>query len=63
MLECAWDELIQQVEKAKDLDHVIAAHQVFLDTVLTRSLLDTQSVVSILSSVVIKVLCAVRNQL
>ncbi|XP_002741319.2 gamma-tubulin complex component 3 homolog, partial [Saccoglossus kowalevskii] len=39
VLECAWDELWKKVSKADDLDHIIAAHQVFLDTIISRSLL------------------------
>ena len=49
VLECSWDELLQKVEDAGDLDHIIAAHQEFLDTITTRSLLDNQSHVSIMS--------------
>ncbi|ELU14115.1 hypothetical protein CAPTEDRAFT_224608 [Capitella teleta] len=43
VLECAWDELLQKVTEATDLDHIISAHQEFLDNINTRSLLDTQS--------------------
>ncbi|XP_013415922.1 gamma-tubulin complex component 3 homolog [Lingula anatina] len=43
VLECSWDELLQKVKEAKDLDHIIAAHQVFLDNIITRCLLDEQS--------------------
>ncbi|XP_052801228.1 gamma-tubulin complex component 3 homolog isoform X1 [Mya arenaria] len=43
VLECSWHELLGKVREAKDLDCVIAAHQVFLDTVITRCLLDEQS--------------------
>ena len=50
VLECSWDELLQKVQSAKDLDHIIAAHQEFLDTINTRALLDTQSTVSLPSS-------------
>ena len=46
VLECSWDELLQKVREAQDLDHIIAAHEMFLDTIITRSLLDTQSTVS-----------------
>jgi gamma-tubulin complex component 3 len=45
-LECSWDELLHKVQEAADLDHIIAAHQVFLDTVLCRCLLDDKSRVS-----------------
>uniref|UniRef100_A0A0B6YQK0 Uncharacterized protein n=1 Tax=Arion vulgaris TaxID=1028688 RepID=A0A0B6YQK0_9EUPU len=43
VLECAWDELLTKVHEAKDLDYIIAAHQVFLDTVLSRCLLNDKS--------------------
>ncbi|XP_076435742.1 gamma-tubulin complex component 3 homolog [Babylonia areolata] len=43
VLECSWDELLHKVQEAADLDHIIAAHQVFLDTVLCRCLLDEKS--------------------
>ncbi|XP_070173338.1 gamma-tubulin complex component 3-like isoform X2 [Littorina saxatilis] len=43
VLECSWDELLHKVQEAADLDHLIAAHQVFLDTVLCRCLLDEKS--------------------
>ena len=43
VLECSWHELLVKVREAEDLDCVIAAHQVFLDTVITRCLLDEQS--------------------
>jgi Gamma tubulin complex component C-terminal len=43
VLECSWDELLRKVKDAGDLDHIIAAHQEFLDTITTRSLLDSQS--------------------
>ncbi|KAK2168865.1 hypothetical protein NP493_1211g00044 [Ridgeia piscesae] len=46
VLECSWDELLQKVREAQDLDHIIAAHEMFLDTIITRSLLDSQSTVS-----------------
>lgn len=46
VLECSWDELLKRVKKAEDLDHIIAAHQQFLDTINTRALLDIQSTVS-----------------
>ena len=46
MLECSWDELLNKMNDAEDLDCVIAAHQVFLDTISTRCLLDKQSQVS-----------------
>ncbi|KAG2456430.1 gamma-tubulin complex component 3 [Polypterus senegalus] len=43
VLECSWDELWNKVQQAQDLDHIIAAHEVFLDTIITRCLLDANS--------------------
>ncbi|XP_050408701.1 gamma-tubulin complex component 3 homolog [Patella vulgata] len=43
VLECSWDELLTKVHGAEDLDHIIAAHQVFQDTVISRCLLDEKS--------------------
>lgn len=43
MLECSWDELWNKVQQAQDLDHIIAAHDVFLDTIISRCLLDNNS--------------------
>ena len=43
MLECSWDELWNQVQQAQDLDHIIAAHEAFLGTVISRCLLDADS--------------------
>uniref|UniRef100_A0A8C8FN79 Gamma-tubulin complex component n=1 Tax=Oncorhynchus tshawytscha TaxID=74940 RepID=A0A8C8FN79_ONCTS len=43
VLECCWDELWNKVEKAQDLDHIIAAHEGFLDSVISRCLLDNNS--------------------
>ncbi|KAL3847372.1 hypothetical protein ACJMK2_018287 [Sinanodonta woodiana] len=43
VLECSWDELLTKVTEAEDLDHIISAHQTFLDTVIARCLLDEQS--------------------
>eukprot|EP00795_Rhopilema_esculentum_P016861 gene16861-8336_t len=43
VLECCWEELLRNVKEATDLDHVIAAHETFLDQVMTRSLLDNES--------------------
>ena len=48
VLECSWDELLHKVQEAADLDHIIAAHQVFLDTILCRCLLDSKSQVGLL---------------
>uniref|UniRef100_A0A672ZH36 Uncharacterized protein n=1 Tax=Sphaeramia orbicularis TaxID=375764 RepID=A0A672ZH36_9TELE len=43
VLECSWDELWNKVQQAQDLDHIIAAHDVFLDTIISRCLLDNNS--------------------
>ncbi|XP_011834841.1 PREDICTED: gamma-tubulin complex component 3 [Mandrillus leucophaeus] len=43
VLECSWDELWNKVQQAQDLDHIIAAHEVFLDTIISRCLLDGDS--------------------
>ncbi|XP_055985774.1 gamma-tubulin complex component 3 isoform X2 [Sorex fumeus] len=43
VLECSWDELWNKVRQAQDLDHIIAAHEVFLDTIISRCLLDADS--------------------
>ncbi|MBN3303534.1 GCP3 protein, partial [Amia calva] len=43
VLECSCDELWNKVQQAQDLDHIIAAHEVFLDTIISRCLLDTNS--------------------
>ncbi|XP_069493082.1 gamma-tubulin complex component 3 isoform X1 [Ambystoma mexicanum] len=43
VLECSWDELWNKVQQAQDLDHIIAAHEVFLDSVISRCLLDADS--------------------
>ncbi|XP_043438968.1 gamma-tubulin complex component 3 isoform X3 [Prionailurus bengalensis] len=43
VLECSWDELWNKVQQAQDLDHIIAAHEVFLDTIISRCLLDADS--------------------
>ncbi|XP_064185938.1 gamma-tubulin complex component 3 isoform X1 [Anguilla rostrata] len=43
VLECSWDELWNKVQHAQDLDHIIAAHEVFLNTIITRCLLDTNN--------------------
>lgn len=43
VLECSWDELWNKVQQAQDLDHIIAAHDIFLDTVITRCLLDANN--------------------
>ncbi|XP_053170391.1 gamma-tubulin complex component 3 isoform X2 [Scomber japonicus] len=43
VLECSWDELWNKVQQAQDLDHIIAAHDVFLDSIISRCLLDNNS--------------------
>ncbi|XP_056884193.1 gamma-tubulin complex component 3 isoform X1 [Takifugu flavidus] len=43
VLECSWDELWNKVQRAQDLDHIIAAHDVFLDSIISRCLLDNNS--------------------
>lgn len=43
VLECSWDELWNKVRQAQDLDHIIAAHEVFLDTIISRCLLDNSN--------------------
>ncbi|XP_068447053.1 gamma-tubulin complex component 3 [Clinocottus analis] len=43
VLECSWDELWNRVQQAQDLDHIIAAHDMFLDSVISRCLLDNNS--------------------
>ncbi|XP_012878295.1 PREDICTED: gamma-tubulin complex component 3 [Dipodomys ordii] len=43
VLECSWDELWSRVKQAQDLDHIIAAHEAFLDTITSRCLLDSSS--------------------
>ena len=55
VLECSWDELLTKVQSASDLDDVIAAHQVFIDTIVTRCLLDNSSTVSGKSTVLARV--------
>ena len=46
VLECSWDELLQKVTEAEDLDCIIKAHENFLDTVTARSFIDQNSTVS-----------------
>lgn len=43
VMECSWAELLHKVQEAQDLDQVIAAHEEFLDSLLTRALLDEES--------------------
>jgi len=42
-MECSWDELIRTLRSAESLDEVIGAHEVFLRTLVKRSLLDEGS--------------------
>ena len=46
VLECSWDELLNKVTQAEDLDCIIRAHEIFLDTVISRSFIDQNSTVS-----------------
>lgn len=43
VMECCWADLLLKISSAHDLDEVIAAHENFLDTLLTRALLDEES--------------------
>ncbi|KAF8778289.1 gamma-tubulin complex component 3 homolog [Argiope bruennichi] len=43
VMECCWADLQLKIGSAKDLDQVIAAHESFLDTLITRSLLDEEN--------------------
>ncbi|KAJ8255425.1 hypothetical protein GJAV_G00204740 [Gymnothorax javanicus] len=43
VLECSWDELWNKVQQAQDLDHIIAAHEIFLNTIISRCLLDSNN--------------------
>jgi gamma-tubulin complex component 3 len=42
-MECSWDELIRTLRSAESLDEVIGAHEIFLRTLVKRSLLDEGS--------------------
>nr|VZI35997.1 unnamed protein product [Spirometra erinaceieuropaei] len=42
-LECAWEALVKKIQQANDLDDVIEAHQRFLCSVISRCLLDVDS--------------------
>ncbi|KAL7062111.1 hypothetical protein AAHC03_0605 [Spirometra sp. Aus1] len=42
-LECAWEALVKKIHQANDLDDVIEAHQRFLCSVISRCLLDVDS--------------------
>ena len=39
VMECSWDELIQKLHNAENLDEVIEAHEEFLNSVTRRALL------------------------
>ncbi|XP_032879048.1 gamma-tubulin complex component 3 isoform X2 [Amblyraja radiata] len=43
VLECSWDELWNKMQQAQDLDHITAAHEAFLDTIVSQCLLDSKS--------------------
>lgn len=45
VMECCWADLLLKISLAQDLDQVIAAHENFLDTLLTRALLDEESLI------------------
>ena len=40
VLECSWAQLLENVNKSPNLDHIIAAHQTFLDTIISGALLE-----------------------
>ncbi|XP_065887804.1 gamma-tubulin complex component 3 homolog isoform X2 [Dysidea avara] len=43
VLECCWADLLQDIESAPDLDHLITTHSSFLRLITTRCLLDPKS--------------------
>ncbi|XP_071493935.1 gamma-tubulin complex component 3 homolog [Diadema antillarum] len=43
VMACSWDTIWKNVTEAADLDQIIAAHELFLDTILRRALLDDKS--------------------
>ncbi|XP_072332090.1 gamma-tubulin complex component 3 isoform X2 [Scyliorhinus torazame] len=43
VLECSWDELWNKMQQAQDLDHITAAHEAFLNTIISQCLLDSKS--------------------
>ncbi|XP_067890261.1 gamma-tubulin complex component 3 isoform X1 [Heterodontus francisci] len=43
VLECSWDELWNKMQQAQDLDHITAAHEAFLNTIISQCLLDSNS--------------------
>ena len=42
-MECSWDQLVKQLKLAENLDEVIEAHNLFLETLIKRALLDERS--------------------
>lgn len=43
VMECCWADLLLKISSAQDLDEVINGHEDFIDTLLTRALLDEES--------------------
>lgn len=43
VLEVSWKNLCEKLNDAKDMDHVIAATDQFLDIIISQLLLDPQS--------------------
>merc|ERR1719414_791127 len=43
VMECGWDLLVKQIDTAETLEDVIQAHEEFLSTLVSRSLLDERS--------------------
>jgi len=43
VMECGWDLLVKQIDTAETLEDVIQAHEEFLSTLVSRSLLDVRS--------------------
>ncbi|RWS31957.1 gamma-tubulin complex component 3-like protein [Leptotrombidium deliense] len=43
VMECCWDELLRKIANAKDIDALVDAHEYFLNTVISRSMLDAES--------------------
>lgn len=43
VMECSWDELIKRLRQAESLDEVIEAHEIFLNMLCKRALLDENS--------------------
>lgn len=42
VLECTWDDLVQEIHQAKDLDELIRAHSKFTETLMKKLLLTSQ---------------------